>query len=164
MDINKFISKTFLPGIRKIWMYHPIKLQLKKLFRKKINGVFHVPCAICESWYRQDIVEIDHMAPVLPCTCLSHVGPYAGRLLNVTIDDLQILCKKCHTTKTYAEKYNMSFAEAVIEKKLIIMCNNAVAAKKWAASYQVEYKNLKQIRPALREALFKESIDKAGDD
>jgi hypothetical protein len=162
MQTKKFISKAFMSGIRRIWMYHPVKLELKKKYRKKVDGVFKVPCAICENWYIQGVVEIDHMAPVLPCTEMKHLGPYTDRLLNVPLDLLQILCKKCHTTKTYAEKYNMSFAEAVIEKKLIIMCNNAPAARKWAISYQVEYKNLKQIRIELRKALFKESIEKAG--
>lgn len=104
-------------GLRRLWSRHPVKGELKKKNRKKMqndrgNEVWHCLCSICESWYVQNDVEVDHIAPNPPFTKLEHIHDYTKNLLTTDIDGLQLVCKSCHKIKTYAERYGYAFEEA----------------------------------------------------
>jgi hypothetical protein len=104
-------------GLRKLWSRHPVKTELKKQNRKKKKNdkgrlVWHNQCNRCSGWFVTKDVQVDHLKPNPPFTELTDIGDYAINLLDVAIDDVQLLCKECHSLKTYAERYGVSMEEA----------------------------------------------------
>lgn len=106
-------------SLRSIWMVHPAKAELIKAVRYKLGQRFHVDCRICgrSMWTgkKPKDFEINHKEP---CGNVMSEG-YTERLLHVTKDDLEVLCKPCHGIVTYSETYGMSFEDAAIEKRVI---------------------------------------------
>ena len=141
-----------------IWAKHPIKLEYIKLNRIKVknpnpNGrvatVWGMECERCKGHFpctlpkklktslkaqglNSDTIQIDHKNPAGSLKTKEDVGDFAGRLAWVTFEDLRPLCKGCHDIITYAEKNNVSEAEAVCQKAAIVCCG-------WAISEQKEF-------------------------
>lgn len=71
----------------------------------KRNAVFYV-CDVCGSYNKSSEVAIDHIQPVVEIGKTSYdytLDEYVARL-DCDVDNLQVLCKKCHDDKTFQEK------------------------------------------------------------
>lgn len=103
--------------LRKVWSKHPTKLHLLKTTRFKLPDVkaFQSECNICKHVFPTSKMTVDHL---ISCGSVKDIG-YVDRLLNVALGDLQVLCKECHDIKTLAERRDISFEEAKIEKQVI---------------------------------------------
>ena len=72
------------------------------------------PCACCGHKFPKKDIQVDHIVPI-------GYGAYTGledalsysELIYCSYDNLQILCRPCHTIKTNKEKANKSFHNAV---------------------------------------------------
>lgn len=62
---------------------------------------------------------VDHIKGNHSLTKFEHVPAFLDAMLRVKQGDLQILCKFCHDTKTYAESSNITFLESLIQKEAI---------------------------------------------
>lgn len=72
-------------------------------------------------------------------------------------EDLQLLCKNCHSIKTLAEKKGISFKEAEAEKQVIAICKlKVVEQNKWLAERGIVATNAKDRRQAIKEELMRE--------
>jgi hypothetical protein len=111
--------------VRKTWMMSPVRLL--KLEQGRIADMdpttrtkWLCRCEKCESLYKMTDVEVDHKKGEHQLKTLSDIERFARSILDVTLDELQIFCKPCHEAKTYAERYCITFDEAVTEKKVIL--------------------------------------------
>ncbi len=116
-------------AIRQAWMKSPTKLAY--LYSKTIPDMddstrtkWLVECECCGNRFKQTDVEIDHIKGCNPFSELRHFEEYFQSILMVGFDDLQILCKDCHATKTLQDKLGITFEEAVVEKQVIAICKN----------------------------------------
>ena len=76
-------------------------------------------CAICSELFSQKDCEVDHHPhDAGSIRSLDDIGPFVGRLF-CEIDNLRVLCKKCHSVYTYAQKQGINFEQALVEKKVI---------------------------------------------
>lgn len=64
---------------------------------------YEYQCAVCEKWYVQSQVEVDH---IIPCGSLKDYDDLPGFVerLFAPVDKLQVICKSCHRTKTKGDK------------------------------------------------------------
>lgn len=104
---KEFNVKGYVFGaLRKIWRWHPVRrkaLSLSKAHDSTLDGDWHT-CAKCDNVRPKKLVQVDHINPVVdPEYGFKSWDEYIDRLLNVTIDDVQVLCKDCHQAKTQAE-------------------------------------------------------------
>lgn len=104
---REFNVKGYVFGaLRKIWRWHPVRRQALAL--AKVSGNMFkedmFTCAKCDEVFPKKQVQVDHINPVIdPKRGFLDWNTYIDRLLNVTIHDVQILCKDCHQLKTQAE-------------------------------------------------------------
>lgn len=155
-------------GIRRgLWEKYPVKLEFLEQqtvlikntnprSKKRFPFVKALKCSQCEETKKKDECEVDHIKGNVPLRTMDDVRQFIEAMLFVGFEDLTILCKECHYIKSYAEKHNMSFEEARIEKQVIKICKGSAAkVKKWLEEngYTGTAKNAKQRREAVREVL-----------
>ena len=96
---------------------------------KRFPYVRRYRCAICGELFGSTEVELDHIESENTLTSYEHVNDFMTNIVLTSPDKLQVLCKDkkskrlgvtrfgCHSTKTYSERYNVSFEEARAEKE-----------------------------------------------
>lgn len=111
-------------ALRRVWCKHPVKMQM--LQDRRVKGpsstgrmIFKVRCERCGNLFKMDDVEVNHKAQVGKNLSLENFNEYAHKLLVVKEEDLEILCKGCHSVVTYAERMGIDLEAAEIEKKVI---------------------------------------------
>jgi len=109
--------------LRRVWVKHPAKLEvIKKLRYKKLKGkrqVFHIDCSDCKNPFPLKEIEINHSIAVGAFT-RDNFGEFVQRLLYVREDELDAVCKPCHSITTYSERYGVSKQESAVQKKAIV--------------------------------------------
>lgn len=118
-------------GIRRcLWARNPVKLNFLKKHTKKIKNtneaskkrfpkVNGAKCNICKKWHRVVDVEVDHIDGHHSLRKLEDLMGYFESIVMITEDDLQVLCKECHKTKSLADSRGISLEEAKFEQKVI---------------------------------------------
>lgn len=131
-------------SLRKTWMSSPQKLAFLEQTRiPDMNPATRTKwlwkCEICGGLFKLEEINVDHVDGNHSFTELSDFESYAENILNVPITGLQILCIEDHMTKTYLEKHNLSWEEAVLIKKAIKLENEVGGKGKGVAAKQKKY-------------------------
>ena len=121
---EKQMCSIIRTSVRKSWMRSPtklLKLELAKTpdYDDSNRRLWKIQCERCNEWFKLADVEADHKVGEHKLQTLDDVANFTKSILDVTLDELQLFCKPCHTVKTYAERHGLSFEEAATEKKLI---------------------------------------------
>jgi len=94
-------------ALRKAWTKYPPKYEALKLAKigKKTNVktgrlADHYRCAICGNEFVMKDVQVDHLIDAGTLKTFDDVGEFCRRLF-CSVDDLQVLCKPCHSGKTH---------------------------------------------------------------
>lgn len=151
-------------GIRRsLWSRSPIKLEFIKKHRKMIPNpkrgnraqVWGATCCICGKDHVLKNIEVDHKVGNHSLRDISDIESFILSVVLVSDNDLQLVCKDCHKIKTHAEKNNISFEDAVKEKKLIAyMKLPTPTQQKILTEHNKPYSNLK-----IRKQSFIEILD-----
>tara|TARA_R110000851_G_scaffold72413_22_gene160511 strand:+ start:2492 stop:3076 length:585 start_codon:yes stop_codon:yes gene_type:complete len=139
---EKQMCSIIRTSVRKSWMMSPIrllKLELARLpdMNPTTRTKWLCECENCNGMFKMTDIEVDHKKGEHKLLSLADSNDFARSILDVTLDDLQIFCKPCHETKTYSERYNITFEEAKIEKMAIALMkkySKAVDQKKYLTS------------------------------
>lgn len=156
--------------IRKGWSRHPVRIELIKANRFKIdkhykNGktkqVWALKCEICKETFPQSVIQIDHKSPSEQERWYDDIDAFVRRMMWVTFDDLSILCTPCHAVKTYMDANNLTWEQAVSRKEEIqITSLKAPAQKAWLVERGVKpASNLEQRKLQIREMMNKEKTN-----
>lgn len=89
-----------------------------------------IQCECCGDMFKLGDVEVNHKCGENQLLTFEDVLPFTQSILGVGFDDIEVLCKVCHSTQTYAERYDMTFDEAKKEKRVIEKINQTVAIQK----------------------------------
>lgn len=126
---------TWLRGsVRRIWSKHPVKISYKQSKRYKapvgVNGkeVWVIDCEICGEASRK--TETDHIDGGYGFTDWESFCDWAKRILWVTFDDIRELCEECHSIVTLSQRKNITFEEAMTEKKVIAYAKEPTTRQK----------------------------------
>ena len=157
-------------GIRRsLWNRHPVKLEFINKNRKripnpnpkgKVKEVWGGVCALTGETHVIANLEVDHVQGNHSLRCIEDIQKFVEGISIITLDDLQFVSKEAHKIKSYAEKHNVSFEEARVEKKAIQLVKDKldIAFLKdnnvEAATTQVARR--KQIKELLLKQLSKE--------
>ncbi len=154
---------TYLRGcLRKAWMKNPIKLEYIKKNRHQIKNpnpkgtkptVWGFTCECCFEEYPIKEGQVDHLYQAGSLRSTEDIQGFVERLLYVTEDDIQLVCKVCHNIISYAQRHELSFNEAKNRKKAIEFNKKSVAEQR---SF-LESKGInchKLTKPKLKEAYF----------
>jgi hypothetical protein len=159
---EKKLCTDLRSAIRSVWMTHNTKLSY--LYEHTIPDMnpatrtkWLVQCECCKEMFKLSDVEINHKVGEHSLKTLEDILPFAQSILGVSYDDIEILCKGCHSILTYSQRYDMGFDEAKKEKLVIEKVNQTVAAQKkelLAAGFKAaETSNEKKRREAYRTLL-----------
>lgn len=128
---NKTAFFTYLRGcLRNSWSKNPIKLNLIKSERKQIENpnprgnkatVWGFTCAMCNKDFPIKDCQVDHINPVGKLNEKEDIQGFIERLLWVSDEDLRLCCKNCNMTLAYADRKNITFEEALLEKRIIAL-------------------------------------------
>lgn len=130
---------TWVRGVlRKGWSNNPIKIEYLNSRKVKIVNtnpksmkahptVAGYVCEQCGKETKSADVEVDHAGAVQgKFTCMDDIQGYAEHLFLVDFDSLEVVCKPCHKIRSYAQKQNISFEDAAIEKEIIHLMKQPV--------------------------------------
>ena len=118
-------------GLRRgVWERHPVKIQYIQANRFKApvgkktkdNPEGLVWCGECEQCggvFRQYKMEVDHLHSAGSLKGVDDLERFVTKLAIVTSEGLAFVCKPCHKIKSYAERMNISFEDARLEKRVI---------------------------------------------
>ncbi len=125
-----------------------------------------IECNNCGNMFKLTDVNVDHVVGEFPCTNREEFMSYLLSRLDVSFDDLQILCVDipnknhtgCHQIKTLSERLGITFDEAKIEKVVIEVCKmKAGEIDAWLADRGIKVaKNPTARRDAVRQCLIEE--------
>lgn len=125
---------NYLRGcLRKAWSRNPIKLNVLNKQRKQIANpnpkgkkptVWGADCAMCGGTFPIKDIQVDHIIPAGSLQKTEDIQGFVERLLYVTEDDLRLVCKECNSALALSDKQGISYEEAVIIKKAILICKN----------------------------------------
>ena len=125
---EKDVVAVVRSAIRSAWMKSDVKLAY--LYSKTVPDFddstrtkWLCQCEICGDFFKLSDVEIDHKwtGNQYPFTEVGHFKNYFDNILMVGFDDLQVLCKQDHATKSYMEKNGCTWDQAVREKLAIAL-------------------------------------------
>lgn len=149
--------------LREGWSKHPVKIEFINKYRKQVPNpnpdgrkptVWGMTCNNCKKDFPNNIdkkvknkildkygikvvtIEINHKNAASSLKSKKDLGNFASKLLYVTFDDLEPLCKPCHDIYSYMEKNNVTYKEAVIVKQAISICKGD--EKQWLISNGIE--------------------------
>jgi 5-methylcytosine-specific restriction endonuclease McrA len=64
---------------------------------------FEYQCKECKQWFPDKKINVDHKIPAGTLRCANDLPGFVERLF-CEVDNLQVLCEKCHNLKTQNEK------------------------------------------------------------
>jgi len=64
---------------------------------------FEYQCNTCKKWYAEKDINVDHICPAGTLKSAQDLSGFIERLF-CEIDNLQVLCEKCHDLKTKSER------------------------------------------------------------
>lgn len=80
------------------------KLKAKRAYKgTNKRQKFEYQCASCKQWFPEKQINVDHIKPAGSLNCAQDLPGFVERLF-CEIDNLQVLCEKCHDVKTKLEK------------------------------------------------------------
>ena len=82
--------------------------QAKQNAKRKYKGPnkrqkFEYLCNVCKQYFPDKEINVDHILPAGTLKCANDLPGFVERLF-CEIDNLQVLCSKCHDKKTQNEK------------------------------------------------------------
>lgn len=148
-------------GIRRAcWNRSPIKHEVIKKNRKRVlnektgNMVWGGTCYLCGQDFLQKDLQVDHREGENKLTDIEDIQSFVESMTCLSEEDLSTVCKTCHTTKTYAERHNIPFEEAVTEKRVIELMKKPVKdVKKILDEHGLESHNAKVRREGLKKLI-----------
>ena len=115
-------------GLRRaMWEKYPIKFEFKKeqltkpplgYTGKARSGT---ECALTNVWTGNSKLEVDHIEGNASCNDWGDILPFVQHLLT-TKDNMQLVDKEAHKIKSYADKHKLSFEDATVVKRAILIC------------------------------------------
>ena len=151
-------------AIRKEWMRNPAKLAvLHEAMVPDMNPDTRTKwlfkCAITGNLFKASEVEVDHIKGEHSLIKAEDFLEYYDKILRTPKSMLQVLSKEAHAIKTYMERYNVTWEEAVSRKKLIAKINQKSGDQKRELSAlgfsPVEISNAEK-RESIYQKLFEE--------
>lgn len=157
---EKKLVSMLRSAIRQVWMRAPNKLA--KLEQARIADMnpdtrtkWLFKCEICNELFKQNEVEVDHKSGNHTFTRLEDFENFCDKILNASLDELQIVCKPDHEIKTHSERYGITFEEARKEKDVITFSKFPVKEQKILLTI-VGYRDNEMTNKTTREKCFRE--------
>lgn len=123
---NKTSFMTYLRGcLRRAWNKNPVKHEHIKKKRYKIPNpnpkgrakeVWGFTCEMCKNEYPINACQVDHIHPAGKLNDLEDIQGFVERLLVVTDNDLRLVCKDCNSALAMADRYGITYEQAVQRK------------------------------------------------
>lgn len=161
MDDN--LAKALMrDAVRKKWMYSATKLAFLLMNRipdmdNSTRTKWLQQCNICKKLFRETEVQVDHRSGEIQFVEWDQAHEYASSILDVTFDDLQILCIPDHKTKSRAEHLGIDWTtpegwqRTLLEQEFTRIVDSKAKGQK-------DYLLSKNIEPAKNEDLRKQQI------
>lgn len=100
---------TFIrSALRQAWSKYPVKYQVLNDNRRPFTGTdkrtkWEYQCAECKEWFKSKEVQVDHIESAGSLKSYEDLPDFVRRLF-CEADNLQVMCKPCHKTKTQEER------------------------------------------------------------
>ena len=101
-------------------------------------------------------IQVDHIVAAGQLNKTEDIQGFVERLLYVSEDNLRLVCKTCNNALAHADKQDISYDDALIEKKVIAMEKEKAVIPFLKGQGISPGKNAKERRQQLVEVLKKE--------
>lgn len=95
-------------ALRSAWSRYPVKWQVLEAAKRKYAGKdrrikWEYQCNSCKGWFLAKEIQVDHITPAGSLKDYTDLPKFVSNLFCES-DNLQVLCKECHNTKTQEER------------------------------------------------------------
>jgi len=121
------------------------KKEVGRFKNGKTKTVFCGVCDCCGEEFKMSELSVDHIMPAGSLRGPEDLESFITRLF-CSYQNMQLLCKECHTVKTYADKYSITMTEAkaginaALMKKLPVVKYNEALTKLGASPEHLKNK------------------------
>lgn len=162
---SKFFS-WLRGGFRKaVWSKYPGRIIFKNehcspppegyLGRAK-SGAY---CSLTGEWVNKSALEVDHIVGEASLRDWEDVESFI-RHLCTTPDNMQLVSKEAHRVKSHAERYGLSFEEAILAKKVIAFGKLSAQEQIKELTNLIDSETIIPKTKAGRVELFKQTLEK----
>jgi len=90
-------------GLRLLWLKYPVRYKVLDLAKRPFQGVdkrtkWEYQCNLCTFWYKGKDIEVDHIKPAGSLNTYNDLPSFVSNLF-CELENLQVVCKKCHIQK-----------------------------------------------------------------
>ncbi len=130
---EKSLCTAIRSAVRQTWMKHPTKLAyLYEHTYPDMNSATRTKwlcdCEMCGKAFKLADIEVNHKSGENSLLSFDDMVPFVKSILGVGFDDIEVLCKDCHSCLTYSQRYNVTLEEAK-ERKIVIQKLKQTVAK-----------------------------------
>ena len=154
---EKQLMALIRSAVRKKWMSCKTKLAFLEKTRipdtnPNTRTMWLWECEMCKGKFKSDEINVDHKKGESSFTSIDQALPWASNILDVSFDDLQILCIPDHMVKNVMDANDCSYEDAVNIKKAIEILDDKDNLLTWFKERNILYPSNAKLR---REAIIK---------
>ncbi len=153
--------------MRRAWARHPVKVSYMHNHRERVplgrktaknpkGLVWGCRCEHCNQLFKQTECEVDHIEGAGSFKDWADFEAWMVKLMHINWDSIRVVCKTCHRIKSYAERYNITFEEAKLEKRVIAFTKLSPDSQTNKLGLYIgegDYSNAKKRRAAYKQYL-----------
>lgn len=122
-------------GLRRgLWEKSPIKISFKNANVSKppkgleTRAKTGTECSLSGEWTGKSKLEVDHKIGNVSLKAVDDILDFILHLIP-SYKDLQLVSKEAHKVKSYAERYGLTYEEALVAKKVIASTKKSTASQ-----------------------------------
>jgi len=162
---EKSLCTAIRSAVRQTWMKHPTKLaylyeHTYPDMNPNTRTKWLCDCEMCGKAFKLADIEVNHKKGENSLLSFDDMVPFTKSILGVGFDDIEVLCKDCHSILTYSQRYNVTLDEARKKKIVIQKLKQKVATqKKELLAYGFKKSDItnEDLRQACYEKLLEEN-------
>jgi hypothetical protein len=159
---EKSLCTAIRSAVRLTWMRHNTKLAY--LYEHTYPDMdpntrtkWLCDCEMCGKAFKLADIEVNHKRGENSLLSFDDMVPFTKSILGVGFDDIEVLCKDCHSLLTYSSRYGVTLEEAK-ERKIVIQRLKQTVAKQKKELLAFGFKQSEISNETLRQQCYEKLL------
>jgi hypothetical protein len=159
---EKSLCTAIRSAVRLTWMRHNTKLaylyeHTYPDMNPNTRTKWLCDCEMCGKAFKLADIEVNHRSGENSLLSFEDMVPFAKSILGVGFDDIEVLCKDCHSLLTYSSRYGVTLEEAK-ERKIVIQKLKQTVAKQKKELLAFGFKQSEISNETLRQQCYEKLL------
>jgi hypothetical protein len=159
---EKSLCTAIRSAVRLTWMKHNTKLaylyeHTYPDMNPNTRTKWLCDCEMCGKAFKLADIEVNHKRGENSLLSFDDMVPFTKSILGVGFDDIEVLCKDCHSLLTYSQRYGVTLEEAK-ERKIVIQKLKQTVAKQKKELLAFGFKQSEISNETLRQQCYEKLL------